>query len=223
MKIRYYLITCAVILVFSITFGLFNQRTYTDLNKDENAINDFVVGIFPEEMVDGVIEKYENGLDTQNYILAVKCTGEIYYKFESAIQSVVVEKVFTGDGIDVNDEINVVCATGLTSTEDIQINGKDQLDLDFTNVMIPDKTYLVFLDRKIKTRDNVYMYDKASFFIKPYFCYDTIDNVILTSEDDIASVASYTVASNNEFFLETEESIKKLTDYKNMLLNKYQR
>ena len=106
--------------------------------------------------------------------------------------------------------------------KDLYVGGKPSLNIGFVNEMKPGKTYLIFLDRKIDTHneEKIFVHPKETL-IRPVFCYEKIENKPCVSNSDISNSTYYKDVSENEFFLASETTIKKIEEFKETLLHKY--
>jgi hypothetical protein len=226
MKIRYVAIITALCFLAMLGYGLYQKTTYTNHNKEETPLEDFFyVGIFPDSMIDGQIDTLSANLDSQNYILAVRCNESVYFRFGCATQNVIVEKVYAGSDIDVGDDFDILVSSSLSEDNQVLIvNGKSSyLGTKFVNMMETGKVYLVFLDRKIENHDSsdpIYRFSDT-FLIKPLFSYEEMESVPLVKETDLSDSVSYSTAKDNEFFLASQESIDKMIALKESFLAKY--
>lgn len=151
-------------------------------------------------LVEAGINAMEKELEGSNIILAVECKGKSYFKYSCATQNVEVKKVFKGNDIEVGDEIEICTVTDVFMDEDMHIDGKPCINLDFVNEMQEDKTYLVFLDRKVKNSDIYIKPDR--FFIRPVFCYEQISNNPCKAVSKDQCSALYQDVSSNEFSIQ---------------------
>lgn len=226
MKIRYIAIITSLCFLVMLGYGLYQKTTYTNHNKEATPLEDlFYVGIFPDSMIDGQIETLSANLDSQNYILAVRCNESVYFRFGCATQNVTVEKVYAGSDIDVGAEFDILVSSSLSEDNQVLIvNGKSSyLGTNFVNMMETGKVYLAFLDRKIENHDSsdpIYRFSDT-FLIKPLFCYEEMESVPLARETDLSDSVSYSTAKDNEFFLASQESIDKLLALKEKFIAKY--
>lgn len=225
MKIRYVAIITSLCFLAMLGYGLYQKTTYTNHNKEETPLEDhFYVGIFPDSMIDRQIETLSANLDSQNYILAVRCNESVYFRFGCATQNVTVEKVYAGSDIDVGDDFDVLVSSSLSEDNQLIVNGKTSyLGTNFVNMMETGEVYLAFLDRKIENQDAsdpIYRLSDT-FLIKPLFSYEEIKNVPLVKETDLSDSVSYSTAKDNEFFLASQESIDKMLALKETFLTKY--
>lgn len=223
MKLRYVSAITMVILIISVSIGLYTRSTYTDYNTDENAMSNFAVAISREEVFGNQLDFIKETADDENIILAVKCEDTYTYRFGCTTQKVSVEKVFKGDDVNVGDTFHLAKYNSLISrSKDGNYNGKKYINMGYVNEMIVGKTYLVFLDRKIEKEgyDTVYI-NSDKFIVSPIFCYDDIDNVPVELKEDDSNYVFYDEVKDNEFFIDSEKSNMKIKELKKELFLKY--
>ena len=64
----YMIVTCVLL-----NIGLCSKHKYIDLNAEKEPLNNFTVGILSNKLVDIGIEAFDENLEQNNIILAVKC------------------------------------------------------------------------------------------------------------------------------------------------------
>ena len=97
------------------------------------------------------------------------------------------------------------------------------INMGYVNEMVPGKTYLIFLDRKLKTynkKDIVYMQSQR-FILAPIFCYENIVNIPKKPENEFIPCISHNQVKENEFFIMSEEANEKIALMKDKLFSKY--
>lgn len=225
MKLRF--VMCITLIVFILAAGVglyFKASYYKDFNTEEEPLNNFMVGLMPDEPLDKVLENMEENLGTSNVIIAAKCEDTFTYRFKCTSQKVTIEHVFKGEGLKAGDNIEIIRdGSCIFMDESMYVDGKIPINLDFVNEMIPGKTYLIFLDRKLETHDDTIIYlQSEEFAIAPIFCYDnTIKNKPIAGINNERNSARYEDVKDNEFFLKSEEAIEKMVKFKDNLLQKY--
>ena len=226
MKIRYVAIITTLCVLTMLGYGLYQKTTYSNHNKEETPLEDhFYVGIFSDSMFDVQIETLLDNLDSQNYILAVRCNDPVFFRFGCATQNVTVEKVFAGSDMDAGAKFDILVSSSLSEDEELLIvNGKSSyFGTNFVNVMETGKVYLVFLDRKIENHDSsdlIYRFSDE-FLIKPLFSYEEMESVPLSSETELSDLISYSSAKDSEFFLASQVSIDKMLALQEEFITKY--
>ena len=223
MKFRYVAVLTIIMLCICVAMGLRTKRTYIDFNQQKRPLDQFLIGLLPEELVDVELNmmKQEVPLEKSNYILAVICEGSTIFRYDNLSQPVKVKKVFQGEGVNVGDEIEISRnGSCLYLNENIvPDNPGIAINLNFVNEMEVEKTYLVFLKNKVKGTD-IYV-DSDEYFLAPCFCYDNIGNTPISSISKEGNFARYAEVSQNEFFCTSQSAIQKLVEYKEFLLEKY--
>lgn len=223
MKLRYVSAITLVLLIISVSIGLYTRSTYTNYNEQEDAMNNFAVAICREEQFANQLELIRENADNENIILAVRCEDTHTYRFGCATQEVSVEKVFKGDGINIGDIFHVAKYNSLISHgDDGTYNGKHYMNMGYVNEMIPGKTYLIFLDRKIEKEgyDTIYI-QHENYMVAPIFCYDDIGNTPMELSEDEVPYVFYEKVKDNEFFINSSESNIEIKKIKEELFAKY--
>lgn len=203
-------------------FGLIVKADYMDMNKEENPLDKFAVGLFPDSILDGQLKHLEKNLPASEIIVAVKCVEKSTFRFSCTTQKVEIVKVFKGD-VQEGKTIDVARSGSCIFFDKANyINGMPAINLNFVNEMMPNEMYLVFLDRKLETynHENIYI-QSMDFIIAPIFCYSEIKNEPCMSETSFDNSAAYKNVKDNEFFLMSEDSIHKMDKLKKILLEKY--
>ena len=224
MKLRF--VTCITLIVFimAASVGLYFKTSYKDFNTEEEPLNKFRVALMPDELLNMQLENMEKNLGISNIIIAAKCADTFTYRFNCTSQKVTIEHVFKGEGLKAGDSIEIIRdGSCIFMDESMYIDGMPGINISFVNEMIPGKTYLIFLDRKLQTHNDTIIYlQSEEFLIAPIFCYDnTIKNTPFASIDKEANVVRYEDAKDNEFFLMSEEGIENMARLKDSLLQKY--
>lgn len=216
----------AGIFIVTICIGLYNKRFFNDYNKEEDAINHFLVALLSDELAVQQVEIMEEMLDSSKIILAVQCEDTFTYCFGSTTQKVRVLSIFKGEGLKKGDVIEIARAGSLISvSEDALMTeyGKGVINMGFVNEMIPGKTYLVFLHRQLETWDekSVIYIQSDRFLVAPIFCYEEIENKPIAPLDNRSTYVYYDDVRNNEFFLNSEEAVELFAKLKRKFISKY--
>ncbi len=219
MKLRYVAIIYALVFCALLSIGLYTRLSYKDFNKEKEPMKNFSVGLLEDNLVNAGIKTMKNELEESNIILAVECKDKSCFTYSCTTQNVEVKKVFKGNDIEVGDIIKMCTATHIFIREDMYVEGKPAINLDFVNEMQVGKNYLVFLDRKANNSDIYIKPDR--FYIRPVFCYEQISNTPCKSISKEQSSALYQDVSDNEFFITSQKGIDKMEKYKNYLISKY--
>lgn len=223
MKLRYTAALTFIIFGVCIMIGLRAKKTYLDFNQQEKPLEQFMIGLLPDELVDVELDvmKHDTPLGKSNYILAVVCESDTIFRYDNLSQRVKVKKVFQGEGVSTGDEIEVSRQGSCVYLDENMVPdspGKS-VNLNFVNVMKVGKTYLVFLQRRIEGM-NIYV-GSEDYFLAPCFCYEDIRSVAISSISKEGNFAKYADCSQNEFFCTSQSAIQKLVEYKEVLLEKY--
>lgn len=223
MKTRYVLVLTGITFLVALCYGMYQKKFYKDYNLEEEPLNNFVVALVDEEFLDMQISIMEEELDSANIIIAAKCEDTFEYRFSCNTQEVSVEYVFKGDGLEEGDKIQIARnGTHIYMEQEGFIAGMPSNDLGFVNEMVPGKTYLIFLDRKLNTFNEEEIYiQPEDFIVTPIFCYEDIPNVPCTSIDKIGNYAKYETVKENEFFITSEKGIEKMVALKEQFISKY--
>lgn len=224
MKLKYVFIITFVIIFISMGIGLYYKSLYLDFNKEENALDNFAVALLDDEFLNLQLQHMEKNLDSSNIILAVRCEDTFHYRYSCVTQKVNVVSVFKGENLKKGDVFEIVRASTLLDLDNEAVfHGMYPINMGFVNEMVPGKTYLIFLDRKLETynkKDTIYM-QSDSFIVAPIFCYENIINTPKTPEDEFITCISYKQVKDNEFFIMSEKSNEKIALIKNKLFSKY--
>jgi hypothetical protein len=201
------------ICVFAAVIGLIQKRTYTNITANERVLDYFKVAVLVDDMVP--LESFKEIFSEDSFILHVKSEGEVEYLFGAKKQYVTVQKVYKGDDIKVGDKIAVAGSAPL-NFDDMTAS------MVFVNNMKKDNEYLVFLEEKIDTLegDRIPTYRIPSYSLTPIFNYEDKEHNIITVNEEIKYVP-YSDVSQNEFFVDTEEVLEELLEFKHELLSLY--
>ena len=213
-------ICCIVVLM---VIGLINKCSYKDFNKKENVLDDFVVGILPDDIATVQIEKMNNELDECRVIVAAECVEDALFRFGCITERVRVEQVFAGDDIQPGDVIDVGRASScLFLDESMYVDEKPLLNMGFVRWMKKGSTYLIFIEQEKETNEEYRLFvQPQSFLMAPIFEYEKTESSVLTgiSSDSYENV--YKDIKENEFFLMSEKTIEEMYELKNDLLARY--
>ncbi|MCI9369676.1 MAG: hypothetical protein HFH65_05045 [Lachnospiraceae bacterium] len=224
MKIKYVLVITLIIVFVSMGIGIYCKSFYMDFNKEKHALDNFAVALISDNFFESQLQHMEENLDASNIILAVQCEDTFHYRYSCVTQKVKIVSVFKGENLKEGDVFEVArAATLLSLNEDALFNKMPLINMGYINEMIPGKTYLIFLDRKLETyseRDIIYT-QSDSFILAPIFCYENITNIPQNPEDEFSTYINYKKVKNNEFFIMSEESNEKVALMKDKLFSKY--
>lgn len=201
-----------IITIISGVIGIVCKRSYVNYTDLEY----YQVGLFPDALADNIADRMEKVIEESEYILKVRCVGKLEFSFVLTYQPVVVEKIFKGSGLNINEEINISKYPSHIYQNPYSIN------MGFVNTMEEEREYLVFLNSKTKSVEfGTEIYITADTIVSPVFSYDNHDNVIVDSISDTGLFAMYSDVAENEFFVESEASLDVLMKIKNNMINKY--
>lgn len=220
-KVQIVLVMIAVLCVISTGVSLFFKTQYKDFNQETNAMDHFSVGLFPEGMIDAQIKSMDAELKKKSqYIAAVTCQETPEFLYCCISQKVQIRKVFQGKTLKAGDVIDLVRG-GSQIYEDgyDDADKKRALNLNFVNVMKPGKTYLVFMEEKIKNSDRYIT--SADYLICPIFSYEISDSKAVPGRGDGALYASYEDVKENEWFFTSRKDIEKMQTFRKKLLKQY--
>ena len=234
MKLKIIAILTGVLILGAGTAGIIARTGYKDFNKEENALDRFLVAIMYDELIDRELYYYENGdeesgrkaLSEAGAVLAVSCEETSVFRYHSLMQKVSVKKVFKGEGIAEGEKIYLTNRDGLIHSNEKddsseELAGIIHANISFASEMVPGKTYLVFLERKVETESDqeIWLYHYGLIALR--FCYEEIENHVCKPIFESYHGAIYGDIKENEFFLESEESIQKMAAQKEKLLRQY--
>lgn len=219
MKLRYVIGITLVVCIISMGIGLYNKNKYKDFNDEEEPLTNFTVGLLSEELVEAQIKRMNESLEENAAIIAaVKCEEKTKFLFSCETQKVTVEKVFKGTDVNVGESIDVAKSGGFIYSDGYG-DGHMSINTGFVNEMIPGKSYLVFIEKKLDNAD-LYIID-SDMIIKPVFCYDDITNVPVQSLSDEADYTLYSNVKDNEFFFDAQKSYEMMNEFKEKLFARY--
>ena len=224
MKLKYVIGAFMVVVILSVGIGVYNKGTYRDFNQEENALDHFAVALIDDEFLAGQFQIMDEKLSESNMIIAAKCEETFTYRYSCVTQKVSVVNVFKGEGIHEGDKIEVARASTLLSTdEDAEVGDQYLINMGFVNEMVPGKTYLIFMDRKINTYDqNEKIYIQSEdYILAPIFCYEEITNIPKNTSDEYSTYIDYKDVKENEFFIMSEESNERIAKMKEKLFKEY--
>lgn len=223
MKTKIVVIITGVISLCVMIVGLIFKSSYKDFNQQDNALDNFVVGIMTDELADVQIAKMYSELDNCNVIIAAECIEEPFFRFGCITEKVVIRDIFKGDNLEVGEEINIGRSSScIFWEEEMLVNEMPTINMGFVRAMQPGKTYLIFLadEKDMEGKERLYI-QPARFLISPIFCYEETDSVPYESIDSKGNYNEYKIAKDSEFFLSSEKSIEKIYELKKTLLSKY--
>lgn len=230
MKAKWIMLPLAGLTVAAAIYGGYTRTTLTDYTSGENWKDNFMVaGVMGESGIDNceVMREY---LPKASYILRVEVLGDLEVLFGEAQQKVVVKQVYTGDGLEVGQEIYLS-----HSGWSISFVEPYSIERQFVNIMDVGREYLVFVSGEMDVLDSslpVYRCcngfipstgEPVGFAVAPVFCYDQTDNVPLQPTGDYGTYVPYAQAKDNEFFGVGPEMVEAWEQLKAEMLQRYPR
>lgn len=216
MRIRNVLIIYVIFVAMLLFKGLDKKRVYRDLNSEKNPLDMFTVGVLNDELNEISFEWLDERIDNAKYILAVECMEKTKFRASCATQEVEVKKIFKGKNIKKGEKIDVLTISCIfMEDEDWE---RSAINKSYVNEFKVGKKYLLFLDEKIK---NTNIYNTGECLLLPMFAYDDIKNKPCKATIEGELSAYYKDISDNEFFIETEEGLRKMEEYKKKIISKY--
>ncbi|SKA65690.1 hypothetical protein SAMN02745111_01168 [Eubacterium uniforme] len=216
MKIRNVLIIYIVFVAMLLFKGLDKKRVYRDLNSEKNPLDMFTVAVLNDELNEISFEWLDERIDNAKYILAVECLEKTNFTANCATQKVEVKKIFKGKNIKKGEKIDVLTISCIFMKE--EGFERSALNKSYINEFKIGKKYLLFLDEKIK---NTNIYNTGECLLLPMFAYDDIKNKPCKATIEGELSVYYKDFSDNEFFIETEEGLRKMEEYKKKIISKY--
>lgn len=204
-------------------FGAVKKNTYTDVMSEENAMDKFMVGQLPTEIVEGLCDLYREELPKQPIILKVSVISGPEFLARTYRYKVRVEKIFKGENINEGDTFYINdLGWAAYFTQDMLDDGLPYtLDMGFINFMLEDEEYLVFLKDKIATLDGAEVYSFEGYSLVPVFSYSETNSIPMEPEIGGTTYVSYSKVKENEFFACEQEGLDKLYELKNYLIGIY--
>lgn len=210
-------LTILVTLALSV-WGWSYKDSYTDVTSDPHYLDSMVVAEIPEAFV---LEDCSTLLDTLpqvEFILRVTPTESYEQLFGTGQQKVVVQEVYSGNGVQSGQEIFITSRRWNLFLYD----GEKSIERGYVNVMKSDADYLVFCSEIIEVENQdikvLRLYEDS--YIAPVFCYENIENKVVTPSGETTYVP-YTSVKNNEFFACTEVAVTAWSDLKTEMLRLY--
>lgn len=200
--------------VLAAIIGLIKRQSYSDLMADHSNINLFSVAPLTQNMLKLPMGDYQGMLDQSQIVIRVKAERDREYINRGIRQHVKIMEVYKGSGINNGDEIDLLSTRTTFNFNDMTFN------MGFVNLMLKNKEYLVFCDEKVKSpfKGDSKLYRVSDFILNPIFCYEDIENKATNSSE---RYVPYPQVANDEFIVQDEETLSKVTEVKQILLEKY--
>lgn len=197
--------------------GLTKRHSYTDVVNEKSFMEQMVVAELSEEMATNICEELENILPSAPIILRVAPIGDVEYFFKAGRQKVVIQEVYKGMENDVEQQIYLTFSSwSVVLTEEY-----DSVQCGFVNVMKEGNEYLVFLSDKFEGLDGISVYPLyGETSVAPMFCYNYMQDVVISIEDGPTYVP-YSLVKNNEFFATSNKALLSLEFLKTKMIEMY--
>ena len=197
--------------------GLNVKKTFTEINKLDNKLDFFEVGIIEQQLAEIITDEMRNTLiDNSAYILKVRSVGNLELDFLCATEPVEVVDVYKGDNISKGDKISVFRSS---SRLFYQLNGFNSINMEFVNVMKTGDEYLIFLEKKI---DDTSVYRTVTGIIAPIFSIKDRKNIRSKSlHTDGCMSVPYDDVKDNEFFVADEGALNALISFKKIMISEF--
>lgn len=196
-------------------FGAIYRTSYTNISKQADYLEHLQVAEMPEIIADNCCAQLRNVLPTMPFIFRVTVVGDIEHMFSIDRQKVRIEEIYEGSEGEIGEEIY------LTSRRWFLYDRK-YIERGYVNIMEPGHQYLVFLSEQINALDNetqvFRLYDES--FFAPVFCYSDFPRVVIRT-NGTPTYVPYKEVRENEFFAETDETMRKLYNLKEDLFALY--
>lgn len=204
----------------AMVFGIVKRQTYTDLVGQKDYLEQIQVAELSERNAEFACTDMRISLPDSAIILRVEVTGEIEHLYNVDRQKAVIRQVYAGNGPETGEEVYI-----FSKGWQLSLNGNhDSIERGFVNIMEVGTEYLVFAEDVYEDWKTdiplVKMYD--DFLIVPVFCYEERQNVIMPISGD-STYVSYKDVKDNEFFMTSEEALRKVEELKKQMLALYPR
>lgn len=203
------LVFCAGMIV-----GLNCKRTFI---KNDN-LDDYMVGILPGEMITDIISQTDGEIEKCEDIYTVKCISEPSFLSGRLLWEVEIVSVHEGKEKEGN-RIYICPKNSFSYIIEDNIYG---MNMGFVSGMQKEEEYLVFLGDEISLFDyNINIYETLDSPLTTIFLKRDAQSQPCTSLFEDYSYNYYGDIKENEFFISTNEGIKKMIKFKGHLLDSY--
>lgn len=220
-RVKIVAIITSVLFIGAALTGIVFRSSYTDMAQDEDILDKIEITLMSDKLMDslnleGIAQIAE---EEAQYILRVKADGNLEYKFRQAHQKAQVEEVYRGEGVEAGDEITLLSAWTMffpeLGGESYKVTGgleRVSMNMGFVNRMVSGEEYIVYISEKVTSLDETeQVYQVFQTSIAPIFACRDIENVIPEGN------FSYSDIKNNEFLVQTEKALEKMTAMKKRL------
>lgn len=198
-------------------FGAVNRKTYTEITKEKNYLEQLQVAEIPGELAVSSCSEMEKNLPALPIILRVQFLDEVEYLFGTSRQKVCVQEVYAGDSFQKGDVVYVTAGWNVVAED-----GGGTAELGFVNLPKADSDYLIFVSGELEPFDKslpVYqIYDETP--ITPIFAYEEVENLVVPVGEE-STYVPYTEVEENEFFSTSEEGMNAWKKLKGKMLEAY--
>lgn len=205
----------------AMTFGIVKRQTYKDTLKQEDYLDQLLVGALWEEYLEHQCTNIQQSLPDAPIILRVEAVGEIEHLFGVDRQRVMIREIYAGEGLTAGEEVYLFSGKWQLSLDGYY----DSLERGYVNILEVGTEYLVFAEEVLKDLRGdlsaIRMHDQE-ILISPVFCYEECQNVIVPVIGDTTFVP-YKDVKNNEFFVTSEKVLEMMEELKSKMLSLYPR
>ena len=217
---RLLLILTLCVFFAAMAFGIVKRQTYKDTLKQEDYLDQLLVGALWEEYLEHQCANIQQSLPEAPIILRVETVGEIEHLFGVDRQRVVIRQVYAGEGLEAGEEYYLFSGKWQLSLDGYY----DSLERGLVNILEVGTEYLIFAEEVLEDLEGdlsaVKTYD--DFTICPVFCYEERQNAIIPVLGDTTFVP-YKDVKNNEFFVTSEKVLEMMEELKSKMLSLYPR
>ncbi len=115
--------------------GVLLKSRYKNLNDEECPLNHFAVGVMSNDLAKKQAEIMKGRLEESPIILDVECIEESQFQYSCATQKGKIKKVFKGNELRKGDKIEICSVTSMFMEQEMKINGKFGINMNFVNEM----------------------------------------------------------------------------------------
>lgn len=206
------IIITTVLFMLCVGYGLWSSSHFE--NFSEEIIEEYSVGILPDELLDNTIKKIRETGDDNEYIFKVTCESGLQYNFACATQCVRIDRVYRGGQELVGSTINVLVANRI-------FLDMRSINMSFVGEMKPGKEYLVLLNDCIKTPYMDIYNKRDEYLFSPFFPYSEVNATAHESISQNANWALYSEAKSEDFTLMSDAAVEKIKKLSRELTDKY--
>lgn len=212
MQRKIVLIITYLLFFISLGIGIHKRSTYTNITVDNEYLDTAYVAELPGTVLD--VQLLEEECMNAPIILQVKAKEDLEYLFYCGRQLVEVQKIWKGENIQTKQEIYIASERWAIRPD----TENTYIERGFINFLEKDKEYLVFLEDEIESDEVVTLRVLDSTIVTPIFSYEEHDNRI-ESTDGQSTYVPYRGVSENEFFVDSNETEELLNDWKTKMIS----